>query len=374
MQKSILILLVVLVFSAVTRGQGEAETSDLEEALQKLTTASASPGQPPGPKAKLQRDAKRFLQSPAVLSKNYTSVDFEKAIEDLKSQAVAIGGEGQLVTAVNGVHQKATAYKDSIKKEPVTPPDPLPKAATPLKDREHESILGFMSPYILPGVLVLMTLSVLTMLLCAGIAVKRLHRATNDYFVNVLPRTLSGVKARQDEIVKQIDAAAGVSRNINQRLEEVQTEIRRMGRMLQQANLAGNRTTNSPTSYAEPFAPPPSNGPIFPIAADELLRQMQTKSVVVKRDFQNDMLVSDPDGKGELVVIRDSRNADGFQPLFIVPRVTQFQMKQEYYNFYEKYYECANPESGSVWILDPAVVEKVVGGWELREKGRLEVR
>jgi hypothetical protein len=49
-------------------------------------------------------------------------------------------------------------------------------------------------------------------------------------------------------------------------------------------------------------------------------------------------------------------------------------MRQEYYNFYEKYYDCANPESGALWIHDPAVVEKVAGGWQLREKGRLEVR
>jgi hypothetical protein len=146
-----------------------------------------------------------------------------------------------------------------------------------------------------------------------------------------------------------------------------------MSRMLQQANLAGNRPTNYP-NYSEPSLPPANDGPAFPIAADELLRQMQNKSVVVKRDFQNDMLVSDPEGKGELVLLRDSRIADEMQPLFLVPRVTQFQMRQEYYNFYEKYYECAKPESGLVWILDPAVVEKVVGGWELREKGRLEVR
>jgi hypothetical protein len=30
--------------------------------------------------------------------------------------------------------------------------------------------------------------------------------------------------------------------------------------------------------------------------------------------------------------------------------------------------------AGDVWIIGPAVVEKVAGGWQLREKGMLEIR
>jgi len=114
--------------------------------------------------------------------------------------------------------------------------------------------------------------------------------------------------------------------------------------------------------------------PVFPIAADDYLRKEQFKAVVVKRDFQNDMLILDPEAKGELMLIRDPRIPDEMQTLLIVPRVTQFQMRQEYYNFYERYFDCRNPESGAVWILAPGTVDKVSGGWQLRDKGKLEIR
>jgi hypothetical protein len=94
----------------------------------------------------------------------------------------------------------------------------------------------------------------------------------------------------------------------------------------------------------------------------------------VRPDFQNGILVDDPQGKGELVLIRDSRLPEETQPLFVIPRSTQFQTKQDFYTYYEKYYDCAKPSAGDVWIIDPAVVSTVHGGWQLREKGVLEVR
>jgi len=95
---------------------------------------------------------------------------------------------------------------------------------------------------------------------------------------------------------------------------------------------------------------------------------------IVRPDFQNGILVNDPEGKGELMLIRDSRLADDAQPLFVVPRATHFQTKQDFHTYYEKYYDCARPSAGDVWILGPAIVEKVTGGWRLREKGMLEIR
>jgi hypothetical protein len=231
-----------------------------------------------------------------------------------------------------------------------------------------------LSDYLGAAAGVLAALMIVGALVLSLVTLLGLRRSTDAYFTGVLPKTISGVKARQDELAKQVELASAVNKDINQRLAEVHTEIRLMSRMLQQANLATNRTANPPATYLQTPAAPVSDIPDFPIATDDLLRQMHGKSVIVKRDFQNDMLVSDPEGKGELVLIRDSQIPDDIQPLFIVPSVTQFQMRQEYYNFYEKYYECRNPEAGAVWILEPAVVEKVSGGWQLREKGSLEVR
>lgn len=254
------------------------------------------------------------------------------------------------------------------KKEPVAMP-----AKTPADEDPEQGLMDGLVPYIVPGLTAIAGLLILGLLLYAVVALTRLRRATDQYFSGALPKGFNAVKGRQDDIAKQIDASAAVSKDINARLADVHTEIRQMSRMLQQTALA-NRQANGPSNYSQPAAAPVSDMPVFPISADELLRQMHGKSVVLKRDFQNDMLVSDPDGKGELVLIRDSQIADESQPLFLVPSVAQFQMRQEYYNFYEKYYECANPESGAVWIAAPATVQKVAGGWQLREKGRLEIR
>jgi len=113
---------------------------------------------------------------------------------------------------------------------------------------------------------------------------------------------------------------------------------------------------------------------VFPISIGDYLSKMQRSSNIVRPDFQNDILVSDPGGTGELVLIRDAAISDELQPLFVVPRVTQFQTKQDFYTYYQKYYECARPAAGDIWIIDPAVVSRVSGGWQLREKGVLEVR
>lgn len=155
-------------------------------------------------------------------------------------------------------------------------------------------------------------------------------------------------------------------------------QLERIWRSLQEVSVTLQDLSRSSVSsmravYHEPPSARVGAAPDFPIAVDELLRRLQDKVVIVKRDFQNDMLVSAPDGKGELVLMRDSITNE-MQTFFMVPTITKFQMRQDYYNFYEKYYECHNPESGAVWIVDPAVVEKVAGGWKLREKGRLEVR
>lgn len=315
-----------------------------------------------------------------------------------------IGGEqvktnlGAARSAINNALDELDAASESAKKEetknavakvteilrntgqsiakmiPLGKKDPVPTfSKTPADEDRELGMTDGLVPYVVPGFKAIAGLVTLGLLLYAVFALANLRRAINEYFSGALP-TLNGIKGRQDELAKQIVASAALNKEMSSRLTDVQSEVRQMSRMLQQTVLANNRQPSPRVGFMEPPAPRVSDMPVFPIAADELLRQMHGKSVVVKRDFQNDMLVSDPDGKGELVLIRDSQIADEVQRLFIVPSVTQFQMRQEYYNFYEKYYDCANPESGAVWIIDPAVVEKVAGGWQLREKGVLEVR
>jgi formylglycine-generating enzyme required for sulfatase activity len=110
----------------------------------------------------------------------------------------------------------------------------------------------------------------------------------------------------------------------------------------------------------------------FPSSVADLLKS-QKRTTVVRADFLNDILVSDPDDKGEFLLIRDSTTPNQGQTWFLVPRLTRWQTKQEFYAYYEKYYDCARPSAGDVWIVDPAIVTQVEGGWKLVKKGMLEI-
>jgi formylglycine-generating enzyme required for sulfatase activity len=87
-----------------------------------------------------------------------------------------------------------------------------------------------------------------------------------------------------------------------------------------------------------------------------------------------DKLVVAPNGKGELVLIRDPRALENTGSLFVLPRIARFWSTDAFYYFYEKYYDCAKPTVGDIWIIDPAVVSKVQGGWKRKKKGVMEVR
>ncbi len=248
---------------------------------------------------------------------------------------------------------------------------------SPKEPGNGEGWLAAIGDYVAPVLQVFVVALALGLLVYSILLLMNLRSSTDDYFNAKLPKILGGMKSKQDELATQIAAYAGVNKDINQRLSDLHTELRQVSRSLQISQQGMRQVSAQPAAAAPGYAEPASRDgemPSFPISVDDFLRRMQRKVMVVKRDFQNDMLVSDPEGKGELVLIRDARLQDEVQPLFVVPRVTQFQMRQEYHNFYEKYYDCSNPESGAVWIIDPAVVDKVAGGWQLREKGRLEVR
>ena len=162
------------------------------------------------------------------------------------------------------------------------------------------------------------------------------------------------------------------------RLNELNTEVRNLARLIRDSMAAKRYDRNSSDggfnyqSHVEVVAP--KEEPEFPVSAGDYLGKMARFANVVRPDFQNGILVNDPDGTGEFVLIRDSRYSDETQPLFVVPNATQFHTKQDFYTYYQKYYDCDRPSAGDVWIIGPAVVERVAGGWQLREKGMLEIR
>ena len=186
----------------------------------------------------------------------------------------------------------------------------------------------------------------------------------------------STTREAQKEILDKLSSLSSAQSDTSSRLHDVHTEIRSLARLVRESSTgSGDHRlyASLASSYPQNDPSPPKDEPEFPVSAIDYLDKMTRFANVVRPDFQNGILVNDPDGTGELVVIRDSRQDDG-RPLFLVPRHPQFQTKQDFYTYYEKYYECARPSAGDVWIIGPAVVEKVSGGWQLREKGLLEIR
>src|SRR5215213_3224951 len=203
------------------------------------------------------------------------------------------------------------------------------------------------------------------------------HRL-ETYLGKAATAQVSATREAQKELLDKLSSLATAQNDTNTRLHEVHTEIRSLARLTRESspNRGDGRIYASlaSPSYTQNDPSPPKEEPEFPVSAVDYLGKMTRFSNVVRPDFQNGILVNDPDGIGELMLIRDSRLPDETQPLFVIPRNTQFQTKQDFYTYYEKYYDCSRPSAGDVWIIDPAVVERVSGGWQLREKGVLEIR
>ncbi len=185
------------------------------------------------------------------------------------------------------------------------------------------------------------------------------------------------VKKRQDEYARQTrESLAQLSQEVNNRMAELQSEIRTLRQSLQDYSSASLDNERRSGSSAPAYAGYPSSShveePAFPVPVEDYLNKMKRGAVVVKPDFQNGILVQDYDGGGEFLLVRDL-NAPG-DLLYVVPRVPYFKTKQDFLTYYHKYYDCPRPGAGTVWLVTPAVVDRVSGGWTLREKGELEVR
>src|SRR6266404_460877 len=108
--------------------------------------------------------------------------------------------------------------------------------------------------------------------------------------------------------------------------------------------------------------------PSFPApTAKHLNSQWAIKRVSM--DYERDMLVEAEDG--EFVLILDGNSSN---QLIVIPTITSFITKQDFYENYQDFYHCENPSAGEVIIVEPTVVNRVEGGWRLSEAGRLEVQ
>ncbi len=107
--------------------------------------------------------------------------------------------------------------------------------------------------------------------------------------------------------------------------------------------------------------------PPFPSPVGEYLNKIKAYQTVGV-NYESDMLVAAEDGEFVLIAIGPEKNQS-----IILPRRARFTSKRDFYDNYQDYYVCENPTVGEVLVIDPAIVEKVEGGWKLREVGVLEV-
>ena len=260
--------------------------------------------------------------------------------------------------------------------------DPALKGTEPTqKESTHTSIVTLPSSFMDWVILILVAAGCIVMVVVIGMGLLQLRKQSWQHLETRLGRAtadqISATRDAQKEVLDKLSSLSSAQKDTGTRLHDMHTEIRSLARLVRESAHSRGDGHSSYSSLASSFAqsePLPPDEPDFPVSVFDYLGKMTRFTNVVKRDFQNNILISDPDGTGELVLIRDSRVPDETQPLFVVPRHGQFQTKQDFHTYYEKYYDCHRPQAGDVWIIDPAVVEKVSGGWQLREKGLLEIR
>jgi len=106
--------------------------------------------------------------------------------------------------------------------------------------------------------------------------------------------------------------------------------------------------------------------PAFPsLVADYLKRTKSANKVSVTFDYETGSFV--PVADGEFVVITNPDQA------VVLPRASKFSTKRDFYEFYQDYYHCPNPDAGDVQIVQPAFVTRSGNGWTLVATGILEV-
>ena len=106
--------------------------------------------------------------------------------------------------------------------------------------------------------------------------------------------------------------------------------------------------------------------PAFPsLVASYLKRTKAANKTSVTFDYETGAFV--PVEDGEFVVVTNQNQA------FVLPRAPKFSNKRDFYEFYQDYYHCPNPDVGDVQIIQPAFVSDSGNGWTLVATGVLEV-
>lgn len=106
--------------------------------------------------------------------------------------------------------------------------------------------------------------------------------------------------------------------------------------------------------------------PAFPsTVALYLKRTRAAQKIGVTFDYETESFV--PVEDGEFVVVTNQ------DPAIVIPRAARFSARRDFYEYYQDYYHCPNPDAGEVQIVEPARVVRTPSGWKLEHTGLLEV-
>jgi hypothetical protein len=106
--------------------------------------------------------------------------------------------------------------------------------------------------------------------------------------------------------------------------------------------------------------------PSFPSPVALYLKRTRTANKSnVTFDYETESFMAVEDG--EFVVVT------GSDPAIVLPRASRFAARRDFYEYYQDYYHCPNPDAGEVKIVQPAVVKRAGHGWKLETTGVLEV-
>jgi hypothetical protein len=109
---------------------------------------------------------------------------------------------------------------------------------------------------------------------------------------------------------------------------------------------------------------------LFPAAVEECLARLRERNIKMLSVRSWGGHVIEAERAELLLVMGDSPE----RPLLIIPSIARFSTKQDYYDYFAECYHCDKVTSGEVWIIEPAVANRIQDGWSLGEKGRLEIR
>jgi len=172
--------------------------------------------------------------------------------------------------------------------------------------------------------------------------------------------SLSELRTRSNKFNEKLETLTKITTDLSQQMAQQKSELSRLKQEF--AN-----QSSVPSSFQAPPVKFQPEQPRFPVAVEDYLARV-SKSQPVRFDYKEGKLVPDTENTGGMLLVQDDER------VYLVPSFRFFQTKNDYSNYLERYFDCAKPMAGTVWIREPATVTKSGTGWQIVSKGNLEVR